>query len=215
VLGVTGGIGAGKTTVARLLRARGAAVLDADAIVAELYRSGELPPRVAARFGAEVLASDGSVDRGALARKVFRDAGARRDLEAMVHPEVRRRVEAAIDGFRREGFDGIVVVDAALLAEATPPYPLDALLVVVAPREQRLARLEARGIPRAEGERRMAAQIDDRERLERADAVVRNDGPLEALEREVTRALRQLGWDGPPRSGYTGPSPGEARGGEA
>lgn len=213
VLGVTGGIGAGKSTVARLLAARGAVILDADAIVADAYRGGELPRRVAARFGAAVLAPDGSVDRPALARLVFRDAAARADLEAIVHPEVRRRVTDAIAELRAAGTAGLVVVDAALLVEASPPYPLDALLVVTAPEAVRLDRLAARGVPREEARRRMAAQIDDRARVARADVVVVNDGDRAALEAAVLRALADLGRDVPERSGYTGAAP-EAPGGD-
>ncbi len=207
VLGVTGGIGAGKSTVARLLAARGAVILDADAIVAESYRGGELPRRVAARFGAGVLAPDGSVDRPALARLVFRDPAARADLEALVHPEVRRRVTAALAELRGSGWAGLVVVDAALLVEASPPYPLDALLVVTASEAIRLDRLAARGVPREEARRRMAAQIDDEARVARADVVVVNDGDLAALEAAVRRALADLGRDAPDRSGYTDAAP--------
>lgn len=214
VLGVTGGIGAGKSTVARMLEVLGATVLDADAIVAEAYRGGDLPRRVAERFGPGVLAADGSVDRPALARLVFRDAAARKDLEALVHPEVRRRVTGALAELRAGGYPGIVVVDAALLAEASPPYPLDALLVVTAPRDVRLDRLEARGVPRDEARRRMAAQIDDSARAARADAVVVNDGSLPALMAAVGKALRDLGRDVLPGSGYTGTAPETAPGGD-
>lgn len=214
VLGVTGGIGAGKSTVARILAARGAIVLDADAIVADLYRGGDLPRRLAQRFGADVVAANGSVDRPALARVVFADPTARRDLEALVHPEVRRSVRDALAGLRARKFPGLVVVDAALLVEADPPYPLDALLVVTAPEPVRLARLAARGVPADEARLRMAAQTDDAARLACADAVVRNDGTPEELERSVLRALADLGRDAAGRSLYTGQAPPEATGGD-
>jgi dephospho-CoA kinase len=213
VLGVTGGIGSGKTTVARMLAESGARVLDADGIVRAMYAGGDVPRRIARRFGPGVLGEDGSVDRAALARAVFPDAAAREDLEAIVHPEVRRRVEAGIAELREAGYDGIVVVDAALLVEAAPPYPLDALLVVTASRETRLARLEARGVPRDEAARRMAAQTSEAERTARADVVVVNDGSLEELARRVEAAIRELGRDAGPRSGYTGRPPRETPGG--
>jgi dephospho-CoA kinase len=207
VLGVTGGIGAGKSTVAGLLAARGARVLDADAIVRALYDGGDLPRRIAERFGGGVLAPDGSVDRAALGRAAFADEAARRDLEALVHPAVRERIARQLDAWRRDAFEGLAVVDAALLVEATPPLPVDALVVVSAPEEVRLTRLAARGISREEARRRMAAQASDEERAARADVVLVNDGSLEELARRVDAMLRELGRDAAGRSGYTGPSP--------
>jgi dephospho-CoA kinase len=201
VLGVTGGIGAGKTTVASLLRARGARVLDADAIVRALYAGGELPARIAGRFGQEVLRRDGSVDREALARRVFGDAAARADLEAIVHPSVRSEVLARLGEWRAESFDGIAVLDAALLVESRFRYPLDALLVVTAPRDVRLERLAGRGMSADEARARMAAQAEDEDKLARADHVISNGSDLAALAREVDRVLSELGRDGGTRSG--------------
>jgi dephospho-CoA kinase len=195
VLGVTGGIGSGKSTVAELLRRRGARVIDADAVVRELYAGGALPAAIARRFGLGVLDAAGAVDRSALGAVVFADPGKRRELERLVHPEVRREALARLDAWRREGFAGIAVLDAALLVESDFEYPLDALLVVTAPREARLGRLEARGVPRAEAERRMGAQADDDAKRARADFVVENGGSLRDLEREVERVLRELGRD--------------------
>jgi dephospho-CoA kinase len=181
--------------VAKILAERGARVFDADRTVRELYAGGQLPRRIARRFGSAVMARDGSVDRPALAGVIFANAAARADLEAMVHPEVRRRAAAWLAELAEEGFAGIAVIDAALLVEAVPPYPLDALLVVTAPEELRLARLEARGVPREEARRRVAAQTSDEARLARADVVVVNDGSLEELAVRVRAALRELGWD--------------------
>jgi dephospho-CoA kinase len=195
VLGVTGGIGAGKSTVAAKLAERGARVLDADRIVRELYRGGAIPDRIAARFGAGVRASDGSIDRAALAAAVFEDPVARKDLEAIVHPGVRERVERQLRDWRAEGFRGIAVIDAALLVESTYEYPLDALLVVVASEPRRLARLEARGMPEEEARRRMAAQAPDERKRARADFVVENDGSLDDLDRALDAVLAELGRD--------------------
>jgi dephospho-CoA kinase len=197
VVGVTGGIGSGKSTVAGLLAARGARVLDADAIVRDLYGGGELPRRIEERFGPGVTDASGAVDRPALARVVFADPGARKDLEELVHPAVRRTVLDRLDGWRREGFDGLAVIDAALLVETDAPYPLDALVVVTAPELDRIARLEARGVPADEARRRMAAQAGDEEKEARADHVVANDGSLEDLRAAVDRLLRDLGRPAP------------------
>jgi dephospho-CoA kinase len=195
VLGLTGGFGAGKTTVARLLAARGARVLDADRIVRELYAGGELPARIARSFGTEVLAADGSIERGRLAEIVFASDAARRELEQMVHPAVRVVIEETLDRWREEGFRGIVVVEAALLVETEHAYPLDALVVVTAAEGTRLRRLAARGVSPEQARRRMAAQASDEQRRARADHVVRNEGTLADLEREVEGLLADLGRD--------------------
>jgi len=201
VLGVTGGIGAGKSTVARLLGERGARVIDADAVVRELYGKGDLANAIASRFGPGVLRESGAVDRVALGALVFDDAEARRDLEDLVHPAVRAAINARLDAWRSEGFPGIAVVDAALLVEAAGAYPLDRLLVVAADEAVRLARLEERGMPEAEARRRIAAQIGDAERNAAADRVIRNDGTREELEAAVDSVLRDLGRDADGRSG--------------
>ncbi|HET9887575.1 MAG TPA: dephospho-CoA kinase [bacterium] len=195
VLGVTGGVGSGKSTVAKSLGDRGARILDADAIVHELYRSGSLAQQIARTFGADVLDANGAVQRAKLAEIVFRDPERRRELEQLVHPAVRAYVLKEIETLRRQGFAGIVVIDAALLVESSHPYPLDALVVVAAPAELRLARLEARGMSRAEASRRMAAQATDEEKERRADFVVRNDGSPEDLEMRVDDMLHALGRD--------------------
>ncbi len=200
VLGLTGGFGAGKTTVARLLARRGARVLDADGIVHELYAGGELPARIARSLGAEVLAADGSIERQRLAEVVFASDAARRELERIVHPAVRATIESALSRWREEGFRGIVVVEAALLVETEHPYPLDALVVVMATEATRLRRLAARGVSPEEARRRMAVQASDEQRLARADHVVRNEGTLADLEDEVERLLVDLGRD---RAGHS------------
>jgi dephospho-CoA kinase len=195
VLGVTGGVGSGKSTVAKILARRGAVVLDADAIVHDLYRGGALAQEIGEKFGREALAPDGSVDRRRLGEIVFQDPSRRRELESLVHPHVRARVQQELTRLKGEEFRGIVVVDAALLVETSHPYPLDALLVVSAPAAARLERLEARGMSRAEASRRMGAQATDEEKERRADFVVRNDGTLADLEERVDEALRALGRD--------------------
>ncbi|MAG63224.1 dephospho-CoA kinase [Candidatus Woesearchaeota archaeon] len=192
VVGVTGGIGAGKSTVAALLAARGARVLDADEIVRELYAGGEVCERVLARFGPEVMAGDGSVDRARLAARVFPDEESRRVLEEIVHPVVRGVVEESLAEWRAAGFAGLAVVDAALLVEARPPYPVDFLLVVEAEASIRLQRLEDRGMSRAEALQRMEAQAEDAERASRADHVLANHGSVEDLAAGVEEFLRKL-----------------------
>jgi dephospho-CoA kinase len=183
MLGLTGGIGSGKSTVAELLRRRGAVVIDADAIAREVVEPGM--PALAAlveRFGEEILRPDGSLDRPALARLAFVDDESRAALEAITHPaigeEFLRRVAAAEPGT-------VVVHDVPLLVESKRGFDYGAVIVVEAPREVRLRRLESRGVPRADAEARMAAQATDEERRAIATWVLDNAGDLAALERQV------------------------------
>jgi dephospho-CoA kinase len=188
LVGLTGGLAAGKSTTAALLAEAGCTVFDADRLVAELYR-----PRAAgteavrAAFGQEVLAEDGGIDRQALAARVFGDPEARRRLEALVHPLVRER-------FRElsRTLDGIVVLEAALLAEAGWRAAFDVLVTVEAPAPLRLERAVARGMQREEAERRMTAQADEALRRGEADFVLENAGGSAELRRQVHRLVAQL-----------------------
>jgi dephospho-CoA kinase len=185
LVGLTGGIGAGKSTVADLLAARGAVVVDADEAARAVVEPGR--PALAKlidRFGAGILDGDGRLDRSALAKLAFVDDESRRDLESITHPaineEFTRRVAEAPS-------DAIVVLDVPLLVESAQARkrPYQAVIVVEAPRDVRLARLEARGVDRADAEARMAAQAGDDERRKVATYVVDNSGDRAALERQI------------------------------
>jgi dephospho-CoA kinase len=184
-VGVTGGIGAGKSTVASLLGARGAVVLDADAFARDAVAPGT--PGLASvvqRFGAGVLDADGSLDRRRLGEIVFADDAARRDLEAIVHPDVARRMAEGIR--RHEAGDRIVVIDSPLLLESGRRDVVDVLVVVVAPEDARVERVvRAQGISPAEVRARMATQMPAEQAATEADAVVPNDGSREQLEHAV------------------------------
>jgi dephospho-CoA kinase len=192
VVGLTGGIGSGKSTVADLLAARGAIVLDADAIAREVVEPGR--PALAAiaeRFGPGVLRADGSLDRPALAAVAFVDAASRRDLEAITHPaindEFTARMDAAPDA-------AVVVCDVPLLVESATGRNrrYDVVVVVEAPLEVRLERLAARGMAPAEAQRRMAAQATDEQRRAVATYVIENGTDRPALEAEVERVWQEL-----------------------
>ena len=183
MVGLTGGIGSGKSTVAGLLAARGAIVIDADAIAREVVEPGQ--PALAElveRFGPEILSPDGALDRAELAARAFGSEDAKKDLEAITHPaiakEFLRRIADAPVG-------AIVVHDVPLLVESTRGYDYKAVIVVVAPLEARLTRLEARGVPRADAERRIALQASDEERVKVATWVVDNEGDLAGLEGQI------------------------------
>jgi dephospho-CoA kinase len=185
LVGLTGGIGSGKSTVARLLQERGALLIDADVAARRVVEPGR--PTLKAlgeRFGDGILLPDGSLDRAGLARVAFADAASTEALNGIVWP-------AIVDEFTREidaaPADAIVVCDAPLLAEGGPGSEREfaAVIVVEAPREVRLDRVEARGIARDDAERRMAAQASDDERREYATYVLDNSGDEASLERQV------------------------------
>ncbi len=190
VVGLTGGIGSGKSTVARLLAERGAQVVDADLVAREVVApGGTAHDAVVERFGSSVVADDGSLDRPALAALVFGDDAARTDLNGIVHPavhdEVLRRVAAAA-----ADPDAVVVLDIPLLAEVgRDSYPLAGVIVVDAPVDVAVARLVAdRGFTEEDARARVAAQASRQERLAIADVVIDNSGDLGHLRSEAERA---------------------------
>jgi dephospho-CoA kinase len=190
-IGLTGPIGCGKSTVAAMLAARGAAVVDADALARDVTEPGE--PALSAiveRFGVSVLRSDGSLDRAALGRRVFADPAALRALEAIVHPAVYPRILAALEAAAASGVRA-VVLEAIRLVEGGYVTLLDEVwLVTCGPAIQR-ERLAGRGVEAAEAERRIAAQAG---LLERAGPIavriVNTDGPLSDTEVVVDHAFR-------------------------
>jgi dephospho-CoA kinase len=192
LVGLTGGIGSGKSTVARMLAARGAVVLDADAFARDAVAAGTPGFRaVVERFGANVVGPQGELDRAALASIVFADDEARRDLEAIVHPEVRRRLLRAIEA--HADADDILVIDSPLLVEAGQGGSVQLLVVVTAPEEAQLDRLATgRGMSERDVRARMAAQMPLEEKAAKADVVLDNGGDLLDLERQVERLWRDL-----------------------
>lgn len=182
LVGLTGGIGSGKSAVAARLRSLGAVVIDSDVLAREAVAPGsEGLAEVVAAFGAGVLAADGSLDRPALGRVVFGDDEARRRLESIVHPRVRARTAELVAGAPA---DSVVVNDVPLLVEKGYRFPL--VIVVQAPLSARIERLARdRGMSRAEAESRIAAQATDEQRREMADVVIDNDGTLDDLRSRV------------------------------
>lgn len=181
---LTGNIGSGKTTVADLFRRWGATVIDADQLVRQAQAPGQpVLKTIAARFGAELILTDGSLDRAALRARVLADPAALADLNQIVHPEVRRRRLELLDEARARG-DRIVVSDIPLLFEADDPGAFDAVVLVDAPELLRRARLLAsRALSPVEADRMMAAQLSSTPKRVRSDYVIDNDRDLAALER--------------------------------
>ncbi len=193
MVGLTGGIGAGKSTVAELLARRGAVVIDADAIAREVVEPGM--PALAAlveRFGPDVVDADGRLDRAALAAKAFVNDEERKALEGITHPAIGaaflQRIADAPAG-------SVIVHDIPLLTEAKRQGDYAAVIVVEAPLDVRLDRLEVRGVPRDDARRRIALQATDEERRAVATWVVDNAGDVEALDAqldEIWSALQKM-----------------------
>jgi dephospho-CoA kinase len=192
LVGLTGGIGAGKSTVAGMLEERGAVVFDADVLARDAVAPGTSGfAEVVRRFGDQVVGPDGTVDRQALARIVFVDDGARRDLEAIVHPEVRRRFADAVETYR--GSDAIVVFSVPLLVETGAQDLVDVVVVVSAPVETQVERLVAdRRMSEDQVRARIAAQAPLEVKAAVADVIVDNDGTLEDLRGQVDRLWADL-----------------------
>ncbi|WP_412162537.1 dephospho-CoA kinase [Curtobacterium flaccumfaciens] len=196
IIGLTGGIAAGKSTVSRRWTEHGAVLVDADRLARDAVAPGSPGlAQVAERFGPSVIAADGSLDRPALGSIVFADPAARKDLEAITHPEVWRLAQQAFDAAEAADPDAVVVYDVPLLAEARGSRPLrfDAVVVVDAPAAQRIERLvEHRGMARDEAERRVAAQASDADRLALADHVVDATGTLEQTIRSADEVWARI-----------------------
>ncbi|MEO3867228.1 dephospho-CoA kinase [Nonomuraea sp. B12E4] len=190
-IGLTGGIGSGKSEASRRLAARGAVVIDADKIAREVVEPGTPGlARVVAVFGEEVLHPDGSLNREKLGSIVFADPDRLAALNAIVHPLVGERV-AELQG--RAAADAIVVYDVPLLAENKLAPMYDVVIVVDAPDEVRIRRLaEHRGMPEADAKARIAAQAGREDRLAVADIVIPNEGSLAELDDRVAEVWEEL-----------------------
>jgi dephospho-CoA kinase len=187
---LTGNIASGKSAVATMLAELGADVIDADHVVHEVYSSGA--PEVAAirdRFGPTVIAADGSIDRAALGHLAFADRAAMADLEAIVHPAVRERIRSRIATTEA----AVAVIEAIKLIEGPLAQMCDAIWVVTAPREQRIARIMAtRGLAEPEAAQRVDAQNPEAEKVRAADIVLENTGTIQELHRQVLAAWRDV-----------------------
>jgi dephospho-CoA kinase len=195
-VGLTGGIGAGKSAVSSRLAARGAIVIDSDVLAREVVaKETEGLAQVVAAFGPEVLTADGEMDRPAVGRIVFGDAAARKRLEAVIHPRVRARA-AEIEASAPD--DAIVVHDIPLLVETGQADKFDVVLVVDVPADVQLERLtQQRKMAADEAEQRIASQATREQRLAVADIVVDNSGTLAELETRLDEVWATLRGHGP------------------
>jgi len=192
-IGLTGNIAAGKSTVVDLLRKWGATIIDADALAHEAEAPGTaVLAAIAKRFGADVLASDGTLDRAGLRGKVMGDDAALAALNAIVHPAVQRR-RLELQRAAGERGDAIVINDIPLLFEVLDPAQFDAVVLVDAPPAVRRARLRAlRGLSNEEADRMIAAQMPAKRKREQSQYVIDNAGTLAELERQAQRVFAEL-----------------------
>ena len=194
ILGLIGRAGSGKTTVARALEHDGARVIEADRVGHEVAdRDPAVREGLIADYGAGVYRADGTLDRGRVAARVFRDPEARARLDRLVHPRIVARIREEIGQLRREGFRGVVVVDAALMPRWGFERECDAVIAVVAPESEQVARLvRGRGWSEAEARARLAAQDSNEASSAAADVTLDNDGTPEALARAAREAVSRL-----------------------
>jgi len=194
LVGLTGGVASGKSTVSRILEGEGAILIDADQIARALARPGSpVFLELIRAFGEKILREDGSLDRKALAARVFSDPEQRSVLNRILHPrikeEIRRRVREVVE----RDPAAIVIIDAALLIEAGHDQEMDKVIVVTSRAEQQIKRLKERnGMAPEEAERILASQMPQEEKLKVADFVLRNEGSLEETAKRTKEVFQKL-----------------------
>ena len=193
-VGITGGIGSGKSTVAKILAENGAPVLDADKVGHSIYEpGGPAYDDVTAAFGRGILASNGRIDRKKLGAIVFADREALATLNAIVHPKMFDRMRAMVEELRAGGERSPIVIEAAILIEANWQALFDEIWLVVAGKDQVVRRVEIeRGLKPEQTEARIKAQLPDNERRKFATAVIDNSSTIEELRAKVTKLWDEL-----------------------
>ena len=194
-VGLTGGIASGKSTVARTLAGLGCVVVDADTVVAKLYRPGEAGYEAVVRaYGREILRADGEIDRPKLAAVAFVDDASAKRLNDLIHPLVIDQEEEIITGEARRfpDRDRIVVVEATLLLESGGRKRYDKIVVVDSQPDVQIDRAVRRGMQRSDAERRSARQMSREERRKQSDYVIENHGDIRSLEMETMRVYEKL-----------------------
>jgi len=187
ILGVTGNIASGKSTVARELKKRGADYVDADQLARDVVKVGtKTLEALVGEFGREILQSDGSLDRDRLGQMVFADTKVRATLERIVHPEIARRSVELLQNLKMRTDIPLVVYEAPLLYEVGAESRVDKVLVVRVDPEEQLRRLMVRdGLSEAAAQQRMDAQMVQQEKVKRADYVVDNSGSIEKIRDQI------------------------------
>ena len=189
-VGLTGGIGAGKSTVADMFSKLGAVVIRSDELARQVIEPNTPGfQKVLFRFGNQILQENGSIDRQKLAQIVFNDQNSLKDLEEIIHPLVRNKTNELIDSQTQET---IVVNEVPLLLEKKMEKMFDFLVVVISSEKNRINRLQKRGISEPEAKKRMSLQVSDEARKSSADFLITNDGNVEQLEADVAKVWQAL-----------------------
>lgn len=195
IIGITGGIGSGKSTVAGFLAGLGAVVIDADSVGHDILKGDtEARQQVTDAFGKSIVSSDGKIDRKRLGDIVFGNQEALLQLNRIMHPRIDRVVEEQFGQYRRQGVD-TVIIEAPLLIEAGWATKVDEVWVTTAPEAVILKRLEKAGLSRAEAMARIKSQLTDDERLKNADAVINTDCGFDELDTKVGKLWQRLQFD--------------------
>ena len=192
-VGLTGGIGSGKSAASAMLQELGATVIDADKIGHEVYLPGRPAwDEIVAAFGRDVIAADGTIDRRKLGALVFADGARLKKLNTIVQPRIAADIAGRIQRLREEGGRAPIVVEAAVLLEAGWQWLVDEIWVVTVRPENAIDRVAAaRGLARGEIERRIASQLSDAQRTREASYVLHNDGTIAELRAAIERAWRE------------------------
>ena len=196
LVGLTGGVATGKSTVSAMFGALGCLIIDADRLAREVVEPGQPAyAQIVSAFGRGVLRPDGGIDRKALGTVVFADPAARERLESFTHPAIRDRIRARLAELGAAGFEGVVILDAPVMVESGDSQDVDRLVVVTADEPAQVARQQARdGLEPEDARRRIRSQMPLDEKARLAHYLIDNSGELGATEarvREVHRALRQ------------------------
>lgn len=194
VVGLTGGIAVGKSQVSSILGGLGAEIIDADIVAREIVKKGQPAwDKIRDRFGEEYLMENGEIDRKKLGKLVFSNKEALEELNHITHPAIKESIDEKISRLREQGYNGVVVVDAALLLEKGWETTMDEVWVVHAPKEQRIERLMARdNLTRDEALKRINSQMSQDEKLRRAHRIIYNESGMDSIEKQVGEIWNQI-----------------------